>query len=55
MTVNFEEKDNKGIITFEIPQEEVKKGLDFAFNRVKGTLNEPGLSKGKGKNNRRKK
>ena len=47
MTVNFEEKDNKGIITFEIPQEEVKKGLDFAFNRVKGTLNVPGFRKGK--------
>lgn len=36
MTVNFEKTNsNEGVLTFEIPAEEVKKGLDLAFNKVK--------------------
>ncbi len=47
MTVNFEQKDNKGVLTFDIPKERVKEGLDFAFKRVKGNLSVPGFRKGK--------
>ncbi len=47
MTVNFEQKDDKGILTFDIPKETVKEGLDYAFKRVKGNLSVPGFRKGK--------
>lgn len=44
----WEKKDtNKGELTFEIAQEEIKKGLDRAFNRVRRNLNVPGFRKGK--------
>ncbi len=48
MSVKWEKKDtNKGELTFEIDQEEIKKGLDRAFNRVRRNLNVPGFRKGK--------
>ncbi|EFR31953.1 trigger factor [Eremococcus coleocola] len=48
MTVNFEKTNsNEGVLTFEIPAEEVKKGLDLAFNKVKKTVTVPGFRKGK--------
>ncbi len=48
MTVNFETTDkNQGKLTFEIPQEEVKKGLDIAFKKVKNKVSVPGFRKGK--------
>lgn len=50
MTVKFEksnENPNTGILTFEIAQEEVKKGLDQAFKKVKKNLQVPGFRKGK--------
>lgn len=48
MTANWEKKGaNDGVLTFEISQDEIKQGLDVAFNKVKGTLNVPGFRKGK--------
>ena len=48
MTAKWEKKGtNKGELTFEIDQEEIKKGLDRAFNRVRRNLNVPGFRKGK--------
>ncbi|MBU3851236.1 MAG: trigger factor [Candidatus Paralactobacillus gallistercoris] len=48
MMAKWEKKDtNKGELTFEIAQEEIKKGLDRAFNRVRRNLNVPGFRKGK--------
>lgn len=50
MTVNFEksnESPNTGVLTFEISQEEVKKGLDYAFKKVKKNITVPGFRKGK--------
>ena len=36
MTAKFEKVEtNKVVLTFEISQEDIKKGLDQAFNRVK--------------------
>ncbi|WP_461212890.1 trigger factor [Lacticaseibacillus sp. GG6-2] len=37
---------NEGALTFEIAQDQIKVGLDQAFNRVKKTLNVPGFRKG---------
>ena len=37
---------NKVVLTFEISQEDIKKGLDQAFNRVKKNVNVPGFRKG---------
>lgn len=37
---------NDGELTFEIEQEQIKLGLDKAFNRVKKSLNVPGFRKG---------
>ena len=48
MTTKFEKQNtNEGLLTFEIPVEDVKKALDKAFNRVKGNLSVPGFRKGK--------
>lgn len=48
MTVNFEAKENnKGILTFEIPSETVKQGLDQTYKRVKKNISVPGFRKGK--------
>lgn len=48
MTVNFESIDkNQGKLTFEISQEQVKKGLDIAFKKVKNKVSVPGFRKGK--------
>lgn len=48
MTTNFEKATgNEGTLTFEIPQEEVKKGLDQAFKKVQKTVSVPGFRKGK--------
>lgn len=50
MTVNFEksnENPNTGVLTFEISQENVKKGLDYAFKKVKKNIQVPGFRKGK--------
>ena len=48
MTVNFKETAaNKGTLTFEIPAEDVKKGLDQAFKKVRKNISVPGFRKGK--------
>lgn len=48
MTVNFEaQENNQGILTFEIPQDQVQKGLDQAFKKVKKSVTVPGFRKGK--------
>lgn len=48
MTTNFEKTSvNEGVLTFEIPAEDVKVGLDKAFKRVQKNLNVPGFRKGK--------
>ena len=48
MTAKFEKVEtNKVVLTFEISQEDIKKGLDQAFNRVKKNVNVPGFRKGK--------
>ncbi|MBZ6526306.1 trigger factor [Aerococcaceae bacterium DSM 111021] len=48
MTTNFEKTTgNEGTLTFEIPQEEVKKGLNQAFKKVQKTVSVPGFRKGK--------
>lgn len=48
MTVKFEEQENnKALITFEIAREDIEKGLDKTFKRVKKNLNVPGFRKGK--------
>lgn len=48
MTTNFEKATgNEGTLTFEIHQEEVKKGLDQAFKKVQKTVSVPGFRKGK--------
>ena len=48
MTTNVEKATgNEGTLTFEIPQEEVKKGLDQAFKKVQKTVSVPGFRKGK--------
>ncbi len=47
MAANWEKKgDTEGVLTFEIAQDKIKKGLDQAFNRVKKNLNVPGFRKG---------
>ena len=44
MTAKFEKVEtNKVVLTFEISQEDIKKGLDQAFNRVKKNVNVPGI------------
>lgn len=48
MSTKFEKTTgNEGILTFEISQDDIKKGLDAAFARVQKTLNVPGFRKGK--------
>ncbi|WP_163653573.1 trigger factor [Listeria sp. PSOL-1] len=48
MSVNWEKKEgNIGTLTFEISQEEIKTGLDRAFQKVRKTINVPGFRKGK--------
>ncbi|MDN6627150.1 MAG: trigger factor [Pisciglobus halotolerans] len=48
MTAKWEKKGaNDGIVSFEISEDKVKKGLDKTFNRVKKSLNVPGFRKGK--------
>ncbi len=48
MTASFEKTGvNNGTLTFSIDQETVKKGLDKAFNKVKGNISVPGFRKGK--------
>ncbi|MGX7092507.1 trigger factor [Hutsoniella sourekii] len=48
MTVNYSETSaNQGTLTFEIPAEDIKKGLDTAYNRVKKSIQVPGFRKGK--------
>ncbi|MGO4936920.1 trigger factor [Fundicoccus sp. Sow4_H7] len=48
MTANFEKQStNEGILTFEVPVEEVKKALDKAFKKVQKNLSVPGFRKGK--------
>lgn len=48
MTINFEKTSvNEGILTFEIPVEDIKEGLDKAFKRVQKNITVPGFRKGK--------
>lgn len=48
MTVEFEQTGPvKGDLKFTIDRKTVEKGLDSAFNKVKGTLNVPGFRKGR--------
>lgn len=48
MTVNFEkDTENTGTLTFEIPETEVKKGLDIAFKKIRKSITVPGFRKGK--------
>lgn len=48
MTVNFEkDSTNVGTLTFEIPKEEVQKGLDAAFKKARRNVTVPGFRKGK--------
>lgn len=49
MSAKWEKQEgtNEGKLTFEIAPEQVKEGLDIAFNRVKKSLNVPGFRKGK--------
>lgn len=48
MTTNWEKTGtNDGVLTFSIERPEIEKGLDKAFNKVKGKLNVPGFRKGK--------
>ncbi|MBK0348846.1 trigger factor [Aerococcaceae bacterium zg-ZJ1578] len=48
MTTNFEKTSvNEGVLTFEIPVEEVKAGLDKAFKKVQKRISVPGFRKGK--------
>ncbi|MCW6675216.1 trigger factor [Aerococcaceae bacterium NML171108] len=48
MTTKFEKSTaNTGVLTFEIPVEDVKKGLDVAFKKVQKRVAVPGFRKGK--------
>lgn len=48
MTAKFvKTTGNEGVLTLEFTQEQIKKGLDTAFNRVQKNLNVPGFRKGK--------
>lgn len=48
MTASFEKTGvNNGTLTFSVDQETIKKGLDKAFNKVKGNISVPGFRKGK--------
>ena len=48
MTVKFEEQNkNEGKLSFEISQEQIKKGLDIAFKKVQKQISVPGFRKGK--------
>lgn len=48
MSVKWEKKEgNVGTLSFEIDQEQIKSGLDRAFQKVRKTLNVPGFRKGK--------
>ena len=47
MSVSFENKEtNRGVLTFTIPQDQIKPELDRVFNSVKKSLNVPGFRKG---------
>ncbi|MBG9979855.1 trigger factor [Facklamia sp. DSM 111018] len=48
MTTKFEKTStNEGILTFEIPVEDVNKGLDTAYKKVRKNISVPGFRKGK--------
>lgn len=48
MTVKFEETNkNEGKLSFEISQDNVKKGLDHAFKKIQKQISVPGFRKGK--------
>ncbi|KRM60041.1 trigger factor [Secundilactobacillus malefermentans] len=48
MTAKWEKKEaNQGELTFEIGSEQIKKGIDQAFDRTKKNLSVPGFRKGK--------
>lgn len=48
MTAKFEDLgNNQGKLTFEIPTDDVKKGLDKAFKKVQKQVSVPGFRKGK--------
>lgn len=48
MSVKFEKQEgNKGVLTVEVPAEEVKVGLDQAFKKVVKDVQAPGFRKGK--------
>lgn len=48
MTAKWNKKDAiTGELTFEIEQDQIKKGLDKAFARVRGNISVPGFRKGK--------
>jgi len=48
MVAKFEKQaTNTGVLTFEIPVEDVKKALDTAFKKVQKRLSVPGFRKGK--------
>lgn len=48
MTATWEKKGtNDGVLSFDIPQEEIQKGLTKTFNKVRKNLTVPGFRKGK--------
>ncbi len=48
MSAKFEKKGtNEGVLTFEVNQDSIEKGLKIAFNRVKKDISVPGFRKGK--------
>ncbi|MGF3075678.1 trigger factor [Facklamia sp. P12955] len=48
MTTKFEKSSiNEGVLTFEIPVEDINKGLDKAYNKVRKNISVPGFRKGK--------
>ena len=48
MTASFEKTGvNNGTLSFSIDTDTIKKGLDVAFNKVKGNISVPGFRKGK--------
>ena len=48
MSVKWEKQEgNQGLLTIEVPAEEVNKALDKAFNKIVKQINEPGFRKGK--------
>ena len=48
MSVKWEKQEgNQGLLTIDVPAEEVNKALDKAFNKIVKQINEPGFRKGK--------